>query len=163
MLQLPAVVAPLFQSDTLKLSAPLGVLALIGVLLGWPVLAQDGQSRYLAELEVHTAEEFKSILLRADQLLSQGALHPGAPAPVAFVLHGPEVRILLRQNYLQNKSTVDLAASLSALGVVEIKACETWMGGDGIAAAELQPFVSTVRYGPAEVRRLIEEENYLEF
>lgn len=143
--------------------SPLRVLALIGVLLTWQVLAQDGQPRYLAEIEVHTAAEFQGILMRADQLLSEGALLPGAPAPVTFVLHGPEVRILLRQNYLQNKSTVDLAASLSALGVVEIKACETWMGGEGIAAEELQSFVSTVRYGPAEVRRLVEEENYLEF
>ena len=143
--------------------APLRVLALLGALLCLPVLAQDVQTRYVAEIELHTAEEFYTVLLRAEQLLSDGALPLNAPAPVTFVLHGPEVRILLRQNYLDNKPTVDLAASLSALGVVEVKACETWMGGDGIAVEELQSFVGTVPYGPGEVRRLVQEENYLEF
>jgi len=102
-------------------------------------------------------------LLQAEQLLADGALMAGEPAPVTFVLHGPEVRILLRQNYLANKPVVDLAASLSALGVVDIKACETWMGGNHISVENLQPFVGTVPYGPAEQRRLLEEDSYLYF
>ena len=143
--------------------APLRVLALLGALLCFPALAQDEQASYLAEIELHTVDELHSVLRRAEQLLSSGALPLGAAPPVTFVLHGPEVRILLRQNYLDNKPTVDLAASLSALGVVEIKACETWLGGDGIVVEQLQPFVGTVPYGPTEVRRLIEEEDYLYF
>ena len=139
------------------------VVALLALLMCWPVVAQDSHPRHIAEIELHTADELYRLLLRAEQLLSGGALQLNDPVPVTFVLHGPEVRILLRQNYLENKTAVDLAASLSALGVVEIKACETWMGGDGIAVDELQPFVGTVAYGPAEIDRLRSEENYLSF
>lgn len=147
--------------------ATLGVFALISALFCMPLFAQQEGftlgEHYVVELEVNTAEEFRSVLLRAEELLQQGALAIDASTPVTFVLHGPEVHILLRQNYLANKPTVDLAASLSALGVVQIKACETWMGGDGIAVEELQPFVKTVPYGPAEARRLVNEEGYLSF
>ena len=141
----------------------LRVIALMGLLLCWPAIAQEDHPRHIAEIELHTADEFYRLLLRAEQLLSSGALAFNDPAPVTFVLHGPEVRILLRQNYLENKVVVDLAASLSALGVVDIKACETWIGGDGIAVEDLQPFVGTVAYGLAEINRLVEEENYLSF
>ena len=145
------------------MTSRLRVVALLGLLLCWPALAQEGHSRHIAEIELHTAEELYSLLLRAEQLLSGGALALNDPAPVTFVLHGPEVRVLLRQNYLENKVAVDLAASLSALGVVDIKACESWMGGDGIAVEDLQPFVGTVAYGPTEINRLVDEENYLSF
>jgi intracellular sulfur oxidation DsrE/DsrF family protein len=145
------------------MTSRLRVIALMGLLLCWPAVAQEDHPRHIAEIELHTADEFYRLLLRAEQLLSSGALAFNDPAPVTFVLHGPEVRILLRQNYLENKVAVDLAASLSALGVVDIKACETWIGGDGIAVEDLQPFVGTVAYGLAEINRLVEEENYLSF
>ncbi len=118
---------------------------------------------YVATIELHTTAELQSVLQRADQLLLDGVALQSDPATVTFILHGPEVRSLLRQNYRQNKSMVDLAARLSALGVVEIMACETWMGGNSVAVEDLQPFVGTVRYGPGEVRRLVEEEDYLYF
>jgi intracellular sulfur oxidation DsrE/DsrF family protein len=118
---------------------------------------------YIASIELHTTAELHAVLERADQLLADGVALQSEPASVTFVLHGPEVRSLLRQNYLQNKATVDLAARLSALGVVDIKACETWMGGNGVNPDNLQPFVGTVNYGPSEIRRLVEEEGYIFF
>jgi uncharacterized protein len=148
---------------SIKLHVAFRYLALLLALVCWPALAQEDQTQYLAEIELHTAEEFHTVLVRAEQLLASGALPLDAPVPVTFVLHGPEVRILLRQNYLENKQTVDLAASLSALGVVAIKACETWMGGNSIKVGDLQPFVGTVPYGAAEITRLVERENYLYF
>ena len=160
----PAVVAlPSLSKRALQLLAPLRVLIFLGILLCWPALAQQERPRYLAEIELETAEEFHSVLLRAEQLLANGALALGEPVPVTFVMHGPGVRVLLRQNYLANKPTVDLAASLTALGVIEIKACEIWADGDSIAVDELQPFVGTVPDGLREVDRLIEEESYLYF
>ena len=160
----PVVVAPPSQSNLpFHLLAPLRVFILLGLLLCWPALAQEERPRYLAEIELQTAEEFHSVLLRAEQLLADGTLALNEPVPVTFVMHGPGVRVLLRQNYLSNKPTVDLAASLTALGVIEIKACETWADGNGIAADELQPFVGTVPNGMREVDRLIEEESYLYF
>jgi intracellular sulfur oxidation DsrE/DsrF family protein len=131
-----------------------------------PVWAEENAAadrHYLAEFELHTAQEMQAFLLRAEQLMIYGAIPLDGEPRVAFVLHGPEVRVLLRKNYLQNKAVVDKAAALSALGVVEIKACRTWMGGDGIDPAELQFFVETVPYGPSEARRLIEQENYISF
>ncbi len=118
---------------------------------------------FVAAIELHTTAELYAVLERADQLLADGVALQSEPASVTFVLHGPEVRSLLRQNYLQNKATVDLAARLSALGVVEIKACKTWMGGNGVNPDNLQPFVGTVGYGPGEVRRLVEAEGYILF
>lgn len=118
---------------------------------------------FVAAIELHTTAELHAVLERADQLLADGLALQSEPASVTFVLHGPEAKSLLRQNYLQNKATVDLAARLSALGVVDIKACETWMGGNGVNPDNLQPFVGTVSYGPGEVRRLVEEEDYLFF
>jgi uncharacterized protein len=123
----------------------------------------DPEQRYLAEIELHTADEMQAILQRTEALLLEGVIPLDGEPRVAFVLHGPEVDILLRQNYLANKPVVDLAASLSALGVVEIKACEAWMGSKGINAGQLQPFVETVPYGPAEERDLMEQQNYVRF
>ncbi len=118
---------------------------------------------YVAAIELHTTAELHSVLQRADQLLMDGIALQSDPATVTFILHGPEVRGLLRKNYRQNKAMVDLAARLSALGVVEIMACETWMGGNSVAPEDLQPFVGTLSYGPAEIRRLVDEQDYLYF
>ena len=137
-----------------------------GLLLACASAAQDislDSPSYVAAIELHTSAELFSVLERADQLLMNGLALQSDPAAVTFVLHGAEVISLLRQNYRQNKTLVDLAARLSALGVVEIMACETWMGGNSVAAEDLQPFVKTVRYGPKEVSRLVDEENYLYF
>ena len=145
-------------------------MAIWGFALAAMVLAQGSTPEvlpenpyYVAAIELHTTAELHAVLERADQLLGQGLAPQSAPASVTFILHGPEVISLLRQNYLQNKPTVDLAARLSALGVVEIKACKTWMGGNSVVVEDLQPFVGIVDYGPGEIRRLIDEEGYLYF
>ena len=92
-----------------------------------------------------------------------GASDTGKDAKVSFVLHGPVLTNLLRENYLANKQLVDLAAALSALDVIEVKACRTWMGSHGLTEQQLQPFIETVTYGPAEVRSLLQEKNYVRF
>jgi hypothetical protein len=84
-------------------------------------------------------------------------------AAVVFVLHGPVLRSLLRQNYRANRQTVDLAARLTAFGVIELKACRTWMRSASVSENDLQPFVETVSYGPGEVERLVQESNYIYF
>jgi intracellular sulfur oxidation DsrE/DsrF family protein len=124
-------------------------------------VAQDGQY-YVVDIELQTVEQLSQLLERAEQLLLAGAVQQDDVAEVTFVLHGPVLRNLLRRNYLDNKRTVDLAASLSALGVIDIKACRTWMGGNGVNEEELQPFVETVSYGPSEVQRL-QQKNYIYF
>ena len=140
--------------------APLGfILCLFPVLLS----AQEDAPRYLVEIELHTEAELRDALGRADQLFSEGRLEQGTATPVRFVLHGPEVNVLLRQNYIAHKQTVDLAARLSALGLVDMKVCETWMSRNNVSASDLPPFVGTVPYAPREKRRLMREEDYSYF
>ena len=60
--------------------------------------AQETSPRYLADIEIHTAQELHRLLLRAEQLFDSGKLKPGSDAPVAFILHGAEGRALLSSN-----------------------------------------------------------------
>jgi intracellular sulfur oxidation DsrE/DsrF family protein len=124
-------------------------------------LPEGSEQRYIARIELHSAAELAGILRRADVLFSERGFEPGEP--VVFVLHGAEGRVFLRQSYPQNKSLVDLAARLSALGVVDIKVCETWMGGQNIERAQLLPFVGTVANGPEETLELMNEKHYSYF
>lgn len=121
----------------------------------------DSENLYLARIQVHTTAELAGILLRAEELFNAEQLDTSEP--IVFVLHGGEGRAFLRQSYAGNRDLVDLAAKLSALQVVDIRVCETWMGGQRIDARELQPFVDTVPFGPAEVERLRGERNYIYF
>lgn len=119
--------------------------------------------RYVADIELQTAEQFIELLERSEQLLLAGAPLQQGGAQVTFVLHGPVLESFLRGNYLDNKRLVDLAASLTALEVIEVKACNTWMSSKGLESAQLQPFVEVVSYGPGLVERLIGTENYRNF
>ena len=118
---------------------------------------------YVADIELQTAEEFQQLLERAEQFLILEDSFPEDEAKVTLVLHGPVLRSLLRENYLQNKALVDLAASLSALEVIDVKACSTWMAGNNINSENLQPFIEIVTYGPTEVERLVKDRGYLYF
>ena len=82
---------------------------------------------------------------------------------MVFVLHGPEAKGLLLSKYHKNQSVMDMAARLSAFELVDIRVCRTWMGGNGVDESDLPPFVTTVPYGPAEIERLLEQQNYVYF
>jgi intracellular sulfur oxidation DsrE/DsrF family protein len=144
------------------------VLAL--AVTAWPAFAQDTPPEavyFVADIELHTAQELGQLLDRAGQLLSDGGSPPPGDAQggaiVTLVLHGPVLGSLLRENYAPNKALVDQAASLSALEVIDVKACQSWMTHNGIRPEQLQPFIEVVAYGPAEVERLVEEQGYLHF
>ena len=134
----------------------------------WPVLAMAQQTlsdspRYIADIELETSSELVDLLQRANQLLVDGVAAQDGSASVTFVLHGPVIKDLLRQNYDANRQLVDLAASLSALRVVKIEVCRTWMGVNDVSETDLQPFVEPVDLASSEVRRLRERQNYLDF
>lgn len=119
--------------------------------------------RYVVDIELQTADEFYDLLSRAEQLLLEGAALSSDEAKVSFVLHGPVLRNLAREDYLANKKLVDLAASLSAMDVIEVKACRAWMRHNGMDEAQLLPFVETVPYGPGAVKAMLESKNYTRF
>jgi intracellular sulfur oxidation DsrE/DsrF family protein len=158
----------LYLNDRVSLFRPASLLlALVFVLPAWSSLAQDAPPEavyYVADIELHTAQEFGQLLDRAEQLFLQTQSDDTrGDAIVTLVLHGRVLRNLLRENYLPNKALVDLAASLSALEVIDVKACQSWMTHNGISPGQLQPFIEVVAYGPAEVERLVQERGYLYF
>ena len=140
-------------------------LLLLGLVLSGPVLAQQAietSSRFVADIELETEADLSELLSRAGQLFLEGKVRQEDGA-VVLVLHGPVLNSLLRPNYAQSQGVVNQAASLTALGVLEIKACRSWMGQNAVDEKDLQPFVEVVSYGPAEVSRLVREEGYLFF
>lgn len=117
---------------------------------------------YLARIDNPSPDGLRSALERAEMLFMEGRLRSELP-PASFVLHGPEVAVFFRENYTSNKNLIDLAARLSAFGVVDIQICETRTGVLGRDRSALLPFVGTVPFGPAEEQRLINKEKYLYF
>lgn len=144
-------------------SAGLLTLALLGASVLSAQQADSVDYRYFTELELHTADELQQVLSRAEEIFLGEAVPAKPESSLTVLMHGPEVRVLLRENYRANRAVVDLAARLSALGVVDLKACRTWMGGHGVDAQALQPFVSTVPDAVAEAERLRRDASYLAF
>lgn len=139
---------------------------LLGLLCAVTVYGQvpgTAAPAYVAEIELQTEQEFSELLSRAEHLFLDGELGQGREADVVLVLHGPVLRSFMRENYLDSRGMVDQAASLSALGVIEIQACRTWLGQNGLQESGLQPFVGVVSLGSAEVDRLVRDEGYIEF
>jgi intracellular sulfur oxidation DsrE/DsrF family protein len=129
-------------------------------------LAQDipvEEQYYVADIELQTADELKQLLDRAEQFLILGEPLPDGEAKVTLVLHGPVLKNFMRDSYLSNKALVDLAASLSAMEVIEVKACSTWMKYNNVSPDSLYPFIETVAYGSAEVEQLVRDKHYLYF
>ena len=103
-----------------------------------------------------------SALQRAETLYLEGKLPAGAN-PMAIVLHGPEVEIFFKDNYQDYRNIVDLAARLSAFGVVDVRVCETQTGIMGRSRDSVHSFIGTVPFGPTEINRLLNQQNYVYF
>ncbi len=150
------------------MTLPRRLFCLLGLWLPLALAAQEQGGaiqprQFVADIELQTESELQALLQRAEQLLLSGqATQVDGPA-VSFVLHGPVLRSLLRENYGDSKALVDKAASLTALGVVEMKACRTWLSKNGLQESNLQPFVQGVDYGIAEVERLVRDRGYYFF
>jgi len=143
-------------------NARLLLLGLLFTLTAWGQTSTFENRLYVADIELQTELEFQQLLSRAEQLFLAGNVNSQDGGKVTFVLHGPVLKTLLRTNYLDNRKLVDLAASLTAMEVIELKACNSWMMNHEIEAADLQPFVQSVDYGPEVVKRLL-QKNYLYF
>lgn len=102
------------------------------------------------------------LLALFDALEDSVAAGESQPDPVVIVLHGPEARPFLRNNYLANRTLVDRAAKLKAFNRIDMRMCETWMRNNGVSRDDLQPFVDTVPLAPDEVERL-ERDGYLPY
>lgn len=119
-------------------------------------------SGYLARIQNDSPEEVANALRRAETLYLSGQFPQGVD-PIALVLHGPEVEIFFKDNYGEYKEIVDLAARLSAFGVVKVSVCETQSGIMGRSRSSIHSFIGTVAFGPSEVKRLLGQQNYVYF
>jgi uncharacterized protein len=117
---------------------------------------------YLARIERNDPAEVEQALRKAEQYYLDNRLSPTLPK-IAFVLHGPEIEIFFRDNYSRYKTIVDLAARLSAFKVVDIKVCRKRLRFLEKDVEQLFPFVGSVPFGPAEIKRLVGGENFVYF
>ena len=127
-----------------------------------PSSSSSSATGYLARIFNDSPEEVAEALKRAESLYLDGKL-PTDANPIAIVLHGPEVEIFFKDKYEEYKNIVDLAARLSAFGVVDVRVCETQSGIMGRSRTSIHPFIGTVPFGPTEVKRLLEQQNYVYF
>jgi intracellular sulfur oxidation DsrE/DsrF family protein len=121
------------------------------------VLPEAGvPNKAVLDISVHTIDELKVLLDRAEQL-ALAPQPPGGEASVVLVLHGPEVEFFSISNYDKYKDIVDQAARLDAFDVVDVKICQTMMEIRGIPRNDIPAFIEQVPQGPAEVERLVRE------
>ena len=163
------VLRSLFKSYALGLSCLLGLILPVG-----SASANENESAYtvdrsvldispapngyLARILNDSPEEITAALKRAEDLHKLGNFDAAAD-PLVIVLHGHEVEVFFKDEYSKYQEIVDLAAKLSALGVVDVRVCETQTGVLGRSPANLHSFISTVPFGPSEVRRLLNRGN----
>ena len=105
------------------------------------------------DISVHTIDELRDVLQRAEELVSQPK-SASQPANIALMLHGPEIKYFSIGQYAQYKDVVDLAAKLDAYNVVELKMCETAMKDFGIKKNDIPSFIEFVPSGESELKQL---------
>ncbi|MGH1441146.1 MAG: acyl-CoA transferase [Cellvibrionaceae bacterium] len=144
------------------------IVGVISVFLSLNAYAQSDSAEsinpegYVARILNDSPEEVADALSRAEALYLEGKL-PASANPISIVLHGPEVEIFFKDNYDEYKNIVDLAARLSAFGVVDVRVCETQTGILGRSRSSVHSFIGTVPFGPTEVKRLLNQQNYVYF
>ena len=121
----------------------------------------DAPLRAVLDISVHTLEELKVLLDRAEELAMRPQAH-GAEASVVLVLHGPEVEFFSIRNYEKYKDIVDQAARLDAFDIVDVKICQTMLDIQGIERDDIPAFIEQVPRGPDEVERL-RQQGYVTF
>lgn len=148
-----------FAQPVLELGAGVSDSANAGASLA----AVDNASGYVARIDINKPGQIVEALRRAEANFQSkdyfDSLNKPA-GPIAFVIFGPDVAMFFKQNYGMYKTTVDLAARLSSLGVIDIRVCQVSSKAIGLDRDDLLPFVSPVDFGPAELTRLLEEEDY---
>ena len=116
---------------------------------------------YVFGVTVRTAKQLNGVLNRADSL--RKLFNPEQHSRIAIVLHGDELKLFQKSNYLANQSIVDRARLLDQAQIIDIKACQTMMRTLDIQQNELPGFIEQVPLGPAEIDRLNKELKFTRF
>ena len=112
--------------------------------------------RTVLDISVHTEEELKFLLDRAEQLAMESG-PTGRDDRIVLILHGPEVEFFSTGNYDRYKDIVDQAARLDAFDIVDVKICQTMMQIQGVERDDIPTFIEQVPFGEAEIERLVRE------
>ena len=118
-------------------------------------------ARAVLDISVHTIEELRVLLDRAEQL-AMAPRPEGEEDSVVLVLHGPEVEFFAIGNYGEYRDIVDQAARLDAFDVVDVRICDTMLSEYGLGPDDIPSFIERVPFGPGEVERL-RREGYVYF
>lgn len=125
-----------------------------------PLAAQDsGRARgYVFSVTVSTQQQLDVVLNRAEDL--RELFDPDEHGKIAIVLHGDELQLFQKDNYLSNQSVVERARLLDQDNIIDIKACQTMMRTLEIEQNELPSFIEQVPFAPAEIERLQQEQGF---
>lgn len=110
--------------------------------------------RSVLDISVHTLDELRVLLDRAEQLAPR-LLEANRGGSVVLVLHGPEVEFFSSKNYDKYRAIVDQAARLDAFDIVDVKICQTMMNIKGISRDDIPAFIEQIPDGRLEVERLL--------
>jgi hypothetical protein len=122
------------------------------------VLGEPKEEGYVFSVTVESAEQLEVVLSRAEDL--RELFNPGEHSKIAIVLHGDELQLFQKDNYLLNQSVVERARLLDQDNIIDIKACQTMMRILEIEQSELPGFIEQVPFAPAEIERLEREEGF---
>ena len=153
----------LLAQPALELGAGVNQSSQLSSGLSATVLAVDTAPGYVARIDLNKPGQIAEAMRRAEAYFQSKHYFDSLDShagPIAFVIFGPDVEMFFKQNYGMYKSTVDLAARLSSLGVIDIRVCQVSSKAIGLNRDDLLPFVSPVDVGHAELTRLLEEEDY---
>ena len=128
-------------------------------LISSPILRAEPKAEgYVFSVTVSSAQQLDVVLDRAEDL--RALFDPEQHSRIAIVLHGDELQLFQKRNYLSNQSVVDRARLLDEDNIIDIKACQTMMRILDIEQNELPSFIEQVPYAPAEIERLQQEEGF---
>ena len=124
------------------------------------LVAQDsGRAQgYVFSVTVSTQQQLDVVLNRAEDL--RELFNPDEHGKIAIVLHGDELQLFQKDNYLSNQSVVERARLLDQDNIIDIKACQTMMQTLEIEQNELPSFIEQVPFAPAEIERLQQEQGF---
>lgn len=71
------------------------------------------------------ANELNDLLEKVSDFSAKRPDSVGAYPPIVVMLHGPEIQYFEKASYSQNEKMVNLAAKLDALGVIDMRICQT--------------------------------------
>ena len=112
------------------------------------------EHRYYFDVNDHSKDEVMKLLERAQEIYDSLPNEQRDSLKIAMVLHGPDLQYFAKNNYLQNKALVDMAAKLEAFGFIDLKVCAVSARSHGVENDGFPPFIEVVPYGPNEINEL---------